>query len=54
MTLQEAYEQKRQENLALKREVRRLEKKLDQAASGTECASRKETFSRRIRFSSLN
>ena len=34
MTLQEAYEQKRQENLALKREVRRLEKKLDQAASG--------------------
>lgn len=34
MTLKEAYEQRRQENLSLKRNIRKLEKELEQASAG--------------------
>ena len=44
MTLQEAYEKRRQEVLSLQRQVTKLQKELDEASAGTYTPQKKWSF----------
>ena len=48
MTLQEAYEKRRQEVLSLQRQDKKLQKELDEASAGTYTPAEKVEFLKRI------